>query len=291
MRLSYITDEVTQDLAEAIACAKRWDLQGVELRTVEDTAIDEIPGARLKEYKKMLDAQGLAVSDLASSFYKCPMEDTAAVEGDLEKLKRLLEAADILDCPSIRGFAFIRPEDGTISEEAIIEAFRKPAEVLRAGGRKLLLESDPSVTTYNHKRLAALLRRLDAPCFGAIYDPGNDIYDEIENETPYPDGYTQIKPYIAHVHVKDAMRGKDNKPFCVKPGTGWVDYPGLLHALASDGYDGWYSLETHYRKKTELHAEAMRFPGGSAFSEGGLEATAESMEAFKKLQSAEGRSK
>ena len=32
----------------------------------------------------------------------------------------------------------------------------------------------------------------------------------------------------------------------MKVGTGVIDYPGQLHALAEDGYAGVLSLETHY---------------------------------------------
>jgi len=62
-----------------------------------------------------------------------------------------------------------------------------------------------------------------------------------------------------------------------------VDYPGLIKALHRDGYTGWMSLETHYRVGAAISEELMTRPGGAAFSEGGLGATAESAIALRKL--------
>src|SRR3712207_6988485 len=59
---------------------------------------------------------------------------------------------------------------------------------------------------------------------------------------PFPDGYDHIRGRIAHVHLKDV----DEKGNWVKVGTGVIDYPGQLHALAEDGYASVLSLETHY---------------------------------------------
>lgn len=64
--------------------------------------------------------------------------------------------------------------------------------------------------------------------------PGNCLYDPL-GETPYPDGYEAIRPFFAHVHIKDAVRAVPES-YCVKVGTGQVGYPALLRRLAADGY-------------------------------------------------------
>lgn len=279
MKLAFITDEATQSLIEAIAFAREYGMEGVELRSVEDTPIDRIPAQRLREYKRQLDEAGLKVCDLAGSFFKCLPHEAA---GELDKLRRLCDAADILECDTIRGFAFFADEKGPRITEEILAAFAPAIELLKARGKQLLLEADPSVNTTNHAALAALLERLDSDVVGAIYDPGNDIYDPM-NEVPYPDGYEAVKKWVRHVHIKDAVRDEQGNPYCVCIGTGWVDYPGLIKALHRDGYTGWMSLETHYRVNAVISEELMARPGGAAFSEGGLGATAESADALRKL--------
>lgn len=273
MKLSFITDEATQRFEEAVAFARRLGLAGLELRSVEDQPIDRIPRDTLRAWRKRLDGEGLAVPCLSGSFFKCGFGEDEGPE--LEKLARLCDAAELLDCRLIRGFAFFRPEAGALPPETLAPRLEKLGETLKSRGLRLLLEADPSVNTTNHASLAALLERLDGAAFGAIYDPGNDLYDPLR-EIPYPNGYEAIRPYLAHVHVKDAVYGADGAPVCVAPGRGLVGWAAVLGRLTKDGYEGWLSLETHYRKNVVLTEEQMRLPQGSAFTAGGLEATEES---------------
>lgn len=277
IQLSIITDEMTQDLSAAIRFAKAYHLQGLELRTVDNQPLEALSLQRLKELRQMMDAEGLSVCNLAGSFFKCTYDNRA---GEMDKLKRLLQAADVLGADTIRGFAFFQEEG--LQKEQIKEAFEEPISLLKASGKMLLLEADPSVYTTNHWQLRELLDYMNSPQLGAIYDPGNDIYDP-EHETPYPDGWQQIAPYVKHIHIKDAVIGP-NGPECVCIGTGLVDYAGICTMLSASGYAGYLSLETHYRKGQDaISEEMMRLPGGADFSAGGLEAAAESALALQDL--------
>lgn len=284
MKLSFITDEATQNFDEAIGFALQHGLQGLELRSVDNMPIDRIDPDTLHNWKKKLDRAGLQVCNLASSFFKCRLGHDGTIETEMQKLQRLCDAADILGCPTIRGFAFFAEKSGPAVTDTVIEAFSAPASLLKRRGKKLLLESDPTVNTTNHAALASLLRQLGTEHIGAIFDPGNDIFDPA-GEVPFPDGYRHIRPYLAHIHIKDAIL-RDGKPECLMVGTGLVDYPGLIRQLKSDRYAGWLSLETHYRKSAVLTEEQMRLPQGAAFSEGGMAAMTESAESLKKLLAA-----
>ena len=91
MKISFITDEVTQSFDEAVRFARQNGLAGLELRSVEDTAIDMLPAETLRAWRRRLDAEGLTVCGLAGSFYKCALEPDA-VEAELAKLERLCAA-------------------------------------------------------------------------------------------------------------------------------------------------------------------------------------------------------
>ena len=91
MKISFITDEVTQSFDEAVRFARQNGLAGLELRSVEDTAIDMLPAETLRTWRRRLDAEGLTVCGLAGSFYKCAPEPDA-VEAELAKLERLCAA-------------------------------------------------------------------------------------------------------------------------------------------------------------------------------------------------------
>lgn len=284
MKLSFITDEVTQDFSAVLDFADTYGFDGVELRSVEDVPIDRILPEKADFYHRTLAEKGLVVSNLASSFYKCSLDDEAEIRENLDKLNRLCDLADIFGCSTIRGFAFFKAPGETFESrrDDILRQFEEPVRILEKRGKTLLLESDPSVYTTNHRLLAQFLDALDAPQVAAIFDPGNDVYDE-RGEIPYPDGYDFVKKYIRHVHIKDAVKNVDGEPQCVKIGTGLVQYPQLLAALKADGYNGFCSLETHYRVGAHISEELMRLPQGSSFSNGGMEATAESTLALKEL--------
>lgn len=281
MKLAFITDEMTQSFDEALEFAISHQLDGLELRSVEDTPIDAIDVEKLAFWRRRLDDSGLATANLASTFFKCLLEDEAAIQENHEKLNRLCDRADILGCGTIRGFTFFSAGSFEDVLPKILEKFQKPLQILQQHDKTLLLEADPSVNGTNHTQLARFIEALGSPRVKAIYDPGNDVYDPL-GEMPYPGGYAAIRPHLAHVHIKDAVKTASG-PKCVKVGTGLVDYPGLLAAFVRDGYEGWLSLETHYRAGQRLTEEQMRLPQGEAFSQGGRMAMEESLASLRAL--------
>ena len=141
MKISFITDEVTQSFDEAVRFARQNGLAGLELRSVEDTAVDMLPAETLRTWRRRLDAEGLTVCGLAGSFYKCAPEPDA-VEAELAKLERLCAAADILGCAFIRGFAFFAPEEGPLPAETLAPYFERPVRLLEQRGKTLLLAEE-----------------------------------------------------------------------------------------------------------------------------------------------------
>ena len=274
MKLSIITDEFTQDLDTAIWFVKEMGLDGVELRTIDSLPLEKQSEERLLEIHDILAKENIAVCDIAGSFYKCRYEDR---QSEIEKLRRLIKAAHILHSPYIRCFGFLSEDAPSLSQ--IVEAFEEPLKLAEENGIMLLLEADPSVTTTNHGMLKDLIEAIHHPCLGAIYDPGNDLYDPL-HEIPYPDGWEQIAPYVKHIHIKDAVLDETG-PHCVKFSEGQVDFDSILKTLVKADYDGYLSLECHYRKDRELSETEMKLPGGASFSDGGLEACMESAIALK----------
>lgn len=281
MKLGIITDEVTQDIGEAVSFAQKHGLHGIELRSVDNLSIDQIPIYKIKEIKLAADDSGLEICNLSSSFFKCFMDNRQEYTDNIEKLKRLIDRAHILGCSTIRGFSFFQNGNFEDRFDEIVERFQGPVGIIKDEGINLLLEADPSVFTTNCLKLAKLLSVIDNRSVGAIYDPGNDIYDP-DRENPYPDGFDAIKPFIRHVHIKDAML-IDGKPESVKIGTGSVPYEEIFHALYDMGYDGYAVLETHYRPQSSIPEELLKMPGGSLFSFNGVIASEESMIELKKL--------
>ncbi|MCW4021032.1 MAG: sugar phosphate isomerase/epimerase [Candidatus Bathyarchaeota archaeon] len=271
-KISVITDEVSQDLESAARFANRFNLDGVEIRSVWGRNPQDLLG-RAVEIKRILSKHNLKVCAIASPFLKADIDSEKEYREHLEILNRCIGLAEALDTNLIRGFTFWRQNRLEDSLEAIVEKYQKPLEILEAADVVLGIENEPSTFAGNGRELAIFLASLRSDNVRGIWDPGNDIWDS-SGETPYPDGYGHVKEWVVHVHIKDGVRsGEDGKPESVPFGEGEVDYYNQLRVLKEDGYTGYLSLETHWRPKKRLSEQIITRPGGEEFSRFGGEAS------------------
>ncbi len=280
-RKSVITDEVSQDFQTAVNLALKYRLDAVEIRSVWERNPFELTKEDTAQMKDILSDAGLTVCCISAPFYKCSLNNDAEIASHIEGLKRSIELADALGAKLIRGFTFW--DEGNFEEnlERIAAQFETPIALLKDAGMRLALEFDPSVYASNARTLMQVLDQIDSPQVGALWDPGNDVYDP-RGEVAYPDGYELVKSRMIHMHLKDAKKEGDEVK-AMPVGCGEVDFRGQFAALLRDGYDGYVSLETHYRPAFELSEESMRLPKGSVFSYKGEEASEECLQNWEKL--------
>jgi L-ribulose-5-phosphate 3-epimerase len=271
-----ISDEISQDFAIAVQLACKYGLDGIEIRSVWEKGPHELDKQDIAVIKRILRESGLQVSAVSSPFYKCDMDNMAEIQEHLEILKRCMELAHELGTSLIRGFTFWRKGSFEDNLSKIVSRFEKPVEMLRAEALTLALEFDPSTSATNAGKLVKVLKSVDSPQVRALWDPGNDIYDP-DHEIPYPDGYEIIKPFMVHMHLKDAAKQPDGKILAMPVGEGQVDYETQFKELEASGYKGYVVLETHFRPKHDISGDLLALPKGSAFSYGGYEATEDSL--------------
>ncbi len=102
----------------------------------------------------------------------------------------------------------------------------------------LLHENEKYIYGDTIARCLDLLQNFNDPHFQAILDPANFIQCE---QTPYPDAYQELRPWLRYIHVKDALVDGT----VVAAGEGVARWLEILHQLQTDGYDGFFSLEPH----------------------------------------------
>ena len=264
-KLSVITDEVSQDLETVARFADRFELDGVEIRSVWSRNPQNLLHQK-DDIKRILRKYELDVSAIASPFFKADVDNNDEYEEHLDILRNCIQLAQALDTNIIRGFTFWRKNNLDAYIEKIIERFQKPLEMIESEGVILGIENEPSTFVGNGKELADFLDRLGSKHVKALWDPGNNMWDPT-GEIPYPDGYIYVRDKTVHVHVKDGVRrGSGGKPQCIAFGDGEVDYLGQLRSLKEDGYRAYLSLETHWRPKGHLSEDLMARPGGEEFS-------------------------
>ena len=284
-KTSVITDEIDQDFKTACDLACEFSLDAVEIRSVYERGPFELTDDDLRRMKEILAKNGLKVSAISSPFFKCGMDDNDEIKTHLDGLRRCMIIADELDTNLIRGFTFWAKPGGSVSDgfdpKAIASMFNEAVAILEYTGKVLVLESDPSVKASNARTLSQVIEAVNSPFVRGLWDPGNDLWDPA-GEIPFPDGYSFIKPCIAHVHLKDGIK-KEGKAEGAPVGSGGVDWEGQFRALIADGYSGYVSLETHYRHTGKIPEGLIAMPKGAAFSCGGYEATRESLVLWKEM--------
>lgn len=251
MRLSIITDEISQDLEHCLHVCRDLGVDTVELRTVEGMNIVFHDAESLRRIKKVLDREGFRVCVIASPFLKSHLwhdfykyanqqfTDFDTPDMQWEILERSLVVAKLFNAPYVRTFSFWRVAQPMDVREIVRDIIAEAVRRTEAAGLKLVIENEHACNIATGEEVGWLFQHLDSPAFGAIWDPGNEA---ALGSSPFPEGYHHVRGRIFHVHLKDVSQDEE----FVKMGTGIIDYVGQLRALREDGYDGVLSLETHY---------------------------------------------
>jgi len=271
-RLAVFTDEISQDLERIVQVCKDYSVRGVELRSLWDKGPEQLSKAEVLGLRKRLEGEGLAACCIASPFYKCRIDDPAAIEQHLDILRRCIDHAHALQAPFVRGFAFWR--EGPFDDERcrrVSELFEKPVAILEEMDATLAIENEGSTSLGTGAEARRFLERLNHPRVKSLWDMGNSLACP-DWAMPYRDDYEAQRPWMVHAHVKDGARAEDGKCRWLRVGDGQAQVLNQLRALRDDGYPGWISLETHWRPK-DLSEEEVNRPGGASYSKEGEYAT------------------
>ena len=273
-KISVVGDEVSQDFQNVVNFAAEFNLGAIEIRSVWNKPPQALTTHDIDQMKRVLDGTGIQIVGIASPFLKCDIDDLKAREEHLEILRACIKLAKAFDANLIRTFAFWKMDDVEERWSEIVSAYDEPVKIAESEGIILGLENEASTSLATAKLTGRFVREIDSSNVRVVWDPANEFHAEGWGETPYPDGYERLKCMMVHVHVKDSAKNRDTgKIECVAIGEGVIDWKNQLQALVDDGYDGYISLETHWRPALKIDEGLLNRPGGSSFSEAGEEAS------------------
>ncbi|MFO7319233.1 MAG: sugar phosphate isomerase/epimerase family protein [Limnochordia bacterium] len=277
IKVSVITDEISQDFERALDVALEHGVRHVELRGLWNTNIADLTGEQVARAQELLKARGMSVVAIAGPVFKCHLgpefkgaggdtfghTDDASIEEHLEILERTLDMAEAFGTKLVRVFAFWRAGAPTAEVYDLIEGhLRRALERAQRRGLVLALENEHMCFIGSADESIEMLRRIDSPSLGLIWDPGNASALEPASQV-FPGAYERIKAEvglerIVHVHLKDPVTTPEGIVRFTEFGKGELDYRGHLAALARDGYQGAISMETHWREPGMTGEEATR---------------------------------
>ncbi len=256
-RISAITDEIGNTQTDAIAFAKRYALQWVELRNVpgSDREFAFLSEPELKRYAAELAADKLKVSLLKTSLLKFSWNDNRRWDRRKDDLARAIAAAQILGTDKIRIFAGAREANPATAYTAIAKAMEELAPMAENAKIRLLIENDPSQNIGTCAELKAIMDLLPSKSVGFNWDPRNALS---LGETPWPGGYAQLpKARMFNVQIKSEG---------LSDGPQRINWRAMMEAMERDGYQGEISLATEtpggtFEKANDSIREVMHIVG------------------------------
>ncbi len=133
-------------------------------------------------------------------------------------------------------------EDGRTHRSAMqqfVEALKPVVEHAEREAVALLIEPEPGLLIERFEQYLELADRIDSPLLGLNFDIGHAycVDDDPAEWIPRMAGQTR------HYHVEDIAATRVHEHLV--PGTGAIDFDGVLRAIDGSGYDGWITVEPY----------------------------------------------
>ncbi len=237
--LTGFADEISPELDEQLNTLAEESISYMELRSVWNTNVLDLTDGELDRVKSAAALRGIGMSSIGSPIGKVPVTDPFGPH--LERFRRALYAADVLEAPYVRVFSFFIPEgqDPDQYREEVLDRMGILAGEAEDSGVTLLHENEKEIYGDVPSRCVDILAGVGSPALRAAWDAANFVQCGI---SPFKEGYASLRPYIEYVHVKDALSGSNR---VVPAGEGDGQLPETLSALRASDFDGFFSLEPH----------------------------------------------
>lgn len=237
-KITGFADEIDQSLMTQVEVLKELGMSFVEMRGVDGNNLIYHTDEKVKEIKSVLDANGIRLSALGSPLGKIGITD--AFDPHFEEFKRAIEIAHMMECLNIRMFSFYLPKDTKASdfEGEVLERLGRFVDYAKANGVVLLHENEKGIYGELAPECLKLMETFYGEHFKAIFDFANFV--QCKQNTLQ--AYEILKPYIAYIHVKDAIWADGR---VVPAGYGDGNVAAILKDIYSSGFDGYLSLEPH----------------------------------------------
>ncbi len=236
-----VGDEAGASLRTQLDALTRLRWKGIELRTIDGTAVADLDNRAFTRLADTLTARGVTVAGVASRIGNWSRPITGSFDQDLDELAVLIHRCAALGTRYIRVMSYLNA--GLDEREWGLRAVHRLRELTSRAERAelvLLHENCTGWAATNTERMLELLDAVGSPALRLLFDTGNGIAYGYQAY----DMLAEILPHVAHVHVKDA-EGSAAHPVYTLPGKGRVRLAECLRLLLAHGYTGIWSIEPH----------------------------------------------
>lgn len=200
VKIYAFADEASPFIDDQIKAMKENAVDGLEIRNVDNVNIAEISDSKASEIKRKLDDANLKVWSIGSPIGKIDIEKDDFLL-HIEKFKRTIEIAHILEAENIRLFSFFTPEETRDNyRDKVIEYLGMFVDIARGCGITICHENEKGIYGDTPERCFEIHKEF--PEVKAIFDPANYIQCGVDTLK----GWSILKPYVKYLHIKDALK-------------------------------------------------------------------------------------
>ena len=256
MKLAIVSDEISRDVNTAVELGLSWGIRAYEIRNLYNGRVPNVEELDIERVLALKEQHGLTITGISPGLFKIAADDPQVATRLAEDLPRACDLAHRLGTDAVVDFGFRKPGAGAGAlgdvpgkeyPQAVVDLLGRVAEAMAGHGCRFLLENEHICWADTGQATAAIVREVNHDNLRVNWDPTNAAHF---GEAVFPDGYEFVKPFVAHVHVKDYVVDEDGFRVVV-PGQGQVGWAEQLRALIADGYAGWVVVETHMTDKVE----------------------------------------
>lgn len=237
-------------LEEAVRLAANAGFDAVDIRMRDDGIhiTPDISDAEAEKVRKMVEDAGLHVSGL-TTYWEVGRVERAAAAVELAGIERSLHTATVLGAKFMRVSSadYERCYDYEVCRAAFRDQIMRVAEMAAAHGVIVTPEQHGGRYIASAGQCLDMLRGLEHPNLGIVFDPGNAVSEGFERP------WVQVRMlgrWIKNVHVKNRMtaagepRQHERLPGGnVRVDEGVLDWDAIAEELKAIGYDGYLTAE------------------------------------------------
>lgn len=205
LKLCAFADEASDQFEEQIDALSENDIEYLEARGIDGENISDITLLRADEIRKRLEGNGLGVWSIGSPIGKIEIADD--FEAHLDKFKYTVDVARTIGAKCIRLFSFyMDSHQAEDYREMVVERLNAFAAASEGSGILLCHENEKGIYGDIPERCADICRTI--PGIKAVFDPANFVQC---GRNPL-EAWELMKPFVAYLHIKDAVYGGKNVP-------------------------------------------------------------------------------
>ena len=198
--------------------------------------INDLSVDTAKEYRKILDANGMRLSAIGSAYGKINIKEDFAPH--FEAFKNTLEVAKVLETKYVRMFSFYFDADDSYeaNRDEVLRRVQAMADAAFDAGLLCCHENEKGIYGDNAERCLDLLQNVRH--LRGVFDPANFVQCGVDTLK----AFDLLEPYIEYMHIKDALY-KDSS--VVPAGKGDGNVKEILQRISRRDGDVILTLEPH----------------------------------------------